>query len=493
MKFSEIPLYTLENFLKDLFYIEQSYRSPYALKNAYLKGPRKTLTSIKYQKFQGYVKKTEGYKNIIFNVNSTQWNTRTEATKDLVYLEIVSGDRYTIDDYESIFGVTAPSQWTSTGYHQDTEKTTWTIVHNSGFTPTWITITDEQGNTLIPNSKTLTINSIILTFDEVQSGYVQFGFVNNEDEMYFKKNQEFYKWIINTESSEDELTADQINFININKSFLYVGLLYKVSNSFSANWNLQHYGMKNFVINSLPDHQKTGGISAWFRYFFDRVYQKGYYAVANVNTLIDPDECPTNQLPYLAKYTNLDINNYNLDESTTRALIKSHVDLLKRKGTYPALEELWKMIVPNSSNKMTVYDRWHNMKVVEDKLNPSEYFVDFPWKNFYLYLDPYLQVSSNFDHFLTDDLPWALTYPITLDQYYEGREIQKLNIASTHWLVYTSKNYVYEPLISIYDENKRKIKPKNISRVGKHFFKIYLSDDTPLAGYVFIFSSDYKE
>jgi len=463
MKFSDIPLYALENFLKDLFFTNTSTRSPFVLKNSYLRGSKRGLTSTKYQRFYGYVKKDEGYKKLTLNVNSKQWNTRTEDTKDILYIDVIDGDKTT--------------------FTQNIASDIWSISHNSGFKPSWINIVN-YGNPVDTNNVEMNISDITITFSAPTSGYVEYGYVNNEDELYFKKNEEFYIWIKNI------LNKEELSFININKPFLYVGSFLQISNSYTQNWFIQHTGLKNFVINSLPEHNKTPGISNWFRYFFDRVYQKGYYAVQNINTLIDPDECPTDQLPYLAKFSNLNINNYNLEESTTRALIKSHIDLLKRKGTYYALEEIWNMIITNSENKMTIYDRWHSNKVVDEKLDPSLYFKDYPWKQFYSDMDPFLQVNSNFANFFNDNYPWALTHKIEMDIDYSDREIHKMDIPAAFWLINTKRIYINEPLITIFDTSFKKILVKDISRVDKNFFKIYISDRTETAGYAFIHSTD---
>ena len=463
MKFSEIPLYAIEKFFKDLFYTEASTRSPFALKNSYLRGARRGFVSTKYQRFYGYVKKDEGYKKLTLNINEKQWKTRTEETKDILYIDVIEGDR--------------------SFFKQDIASDIWTYNHNSGFTPTWINIVN-YGNPVDTQNVEMNISDITVTFSAPTSGYVEYGYVNNEDELYFKKNDEFHVWIKNV------LNKEELEFININKPFHYVGSFYQISNEYTQHWYVQHYGMKNFVINGLPEHDKTAGISNWFRYFFDRVYQKGYYAVQNINTLIDPDECPTNQLPYLAKFSNLNINNYNLEESTTRALIKSHIDLLKRKGTYFALEEIWSMIISDTTNKMTIYDRWHSNNVVKYHLNPSLYFKDYPWKQFYNEMDPFLQVSSNFSNFLSDNLPWALSHKITTDIDYDEREIQKMDIPAAFWLINTKKEYINEPIIEVFDLSFKRILVKEVSRVDKYFFKVYISDETEIAGYAFIHSTD---
>lgn len=475
MKFSEIALFTIENFLKDLFYKASADPDVFVAQKSYFKGPRKTLSSSTQEQFTAYVKKSEGYKKLTLKVNDSQWNTRTEENKDIIYIDIKDGDYYTAQQ-------TTPSK-----------KWKFTDLPLDGFTPVWVNVKKSPTETL-PTEKIIITNTYIeVDLLSEDTGYIEYGFVDNEDEIYFRKNEEFYQWIQNTTNSTDALVKDQIEYLNINKPFLFVGRVYKISADYSQSWNLEHYGMKNFVINGLPDHDKTEGISTWFRYFFDRVYQKGYYAVQNINTLIDPDECPAAQLPYLAKYSNLNINNYNLDELTTRSLIKSHVNLLKRKGTYYALIELWNLIVPNSNNSMKIFDRWISKRVLDDKLNPSEYFVDYEWRDYYTFLKPYLMIYSNVQYLMNDGLTWSLTYNVTLDKNFSNREIQKMETPSAHWLVYTENDYEYEPLISVYDLNFKKIKPKNISRVAKNFFKIYISDEVDLAGYVFITKTHFKE
>ena len=180
MKFSEIPLFAIEKFLKDLFYVETSTVSPYALKTAYFRGPRKGLYSSKYQKFYGYVKKDEGYKKLTLNVNSAQWETREIYDKDKIYIDVIDGDM--------------------SEYIQGTPSQIWSIVHNSGFTPTWLNITNLTEKTEVSNVE-MTVNTITLTFSAETSGSVQYGYVNNEDELYFKfmysirsLPQPFSKW-----------------------------------------------------------------------------------------------------------------------------------------------------------------------------------------------------------------------------------------------------------------------------------------------------------
>lgn len=449
-KFSDIPYFIFNKFLNDTF-INKDVPST-GRESSFL-----DIVSLKSPYFKAYIKRKEGYKKIYCFPSVKQFQERERDELDNIYLTFLAGD---VETYSTLTSSTS----------------SWNINHNLGYEPLYLQINNIPN--ILPLTVSNTINNLNLTFSEDCSGTVSLFYVQFGDEFYLKKDDEFFEWLkINNNS-------DLLKYVNINKKYLYLGKLEPTNKlKYSSEWYIKHYNIKNFALNSMPEVNKTYLNEMIIRYFFDKIYSKNHNAIDNLKSLIDADECPIEHLEYLAKFTNLDIKNYNLDDDTTRALVKSSIYLLKKKGTYSALENLFDLILPEISNILTIYERWHPKKVITNNLNPSDYFIDFPWKQFYEDIDSNLMNTKNIDFIFNDNLPWVLCSLVTLDLETNLQEVHKMQQKSSYWLIYTKNEYNNIQLYCT-DIDKKKILPKNIEKIDKRFFKIYFKNE--IDGYVFI-------
>jgi len=193
-------------------------------------------------------------------------------------------------------------------------------------------------------------------------------------EVYFKIGDYFYNWLIKNETLYK-------NYINTRFPFLYFGNIYP---NVSGGYIINFYGMKDYVMDALPEHNRTPNLSEFFKLYFDMIYQKIYNSAKNVKTLLDPSEVDINYIGYIADMYNVSIRD-SLNEIEKREFVKNVIYLLKRVGTYSSIYIVWKLISRDPYNNINVYERWHEEKNPTAPVLP--YFRDYLYTTFY---DPFL-------------------------------------------------------------------------------------------------------
>jgi hypothetical protein len=181
------------------------------------------------------------------------------------------------------------------------------------------------------------------------------------NEIYIRKDSPFYEWLNNNASTylTDQYDVDFVirNYINTDKDYIYFGEIY--SNVLGDNtYHIIHYNIQNFVINSIPYHQRTEKFKDFIGLNFDILYNEIYHLSKDLFSMLDPYEINENYLKYLADYFNFDFENYDIPTQVKRDLIKNGTNLLKMKGTYSALYSIWNIFTNNSLNRLNIYDQW---------------------------------------------------------------------------------------------------------------------------------------
>ena len=185
--------------------------------------------------------------------------------------------------------------------------------------------------------------------------------VTNSSETFFRKDSTYHEWV--KESSKGifdalwEQNLNMRNYLNTDTLFSYFGQLYFSSEN---DVMVEFYGMKDYVMDAIPEHQRTTNLKEMFEIFFDRAYQENYNLLKNIFTLIDPYEIDFKYIGYLSKYFRMfDIYDLVDDELAIREFIKSMPYVLKRKGTHTEQLIIWKVIT-GTRNRLNMYEKWHD-------------------------------------------------------------------------------------------------------------------------------------
>lgn len=197
-----------------------------------------------------------------------------------------------------------------------------------------------------------------------------------EDEIYIRADSHFHTWFgeelkylgdeidnpNNTRVAAGDARFNEWNhkdFFNDNKLYSYLGPVWKIMND-DNRWQMKYRGMKDFAIEAIPENDMNANLKEMTWELFDRSHQAVYNSQKNVSSLIDFEEIQDEFLGYLAKYYGSDLDKYLLDTATQREYVKQLVYFLKKKGTYKSLYVMWKTLIRNNKNKITVYERWHD-------------------------------------------------------------------------------------------------------------------------------------
>lgn len=178
-------------------------------------------------------------------------------------------------------------------------------------------------------------------------------------EVYFKIGDAFYNWLIKNETLYKK-------YINTNFPFLYFGNIYRNNDN---GYIINFYGIKDYVMDALPEHNRTPNLSEFFKLYFDMIYQKIYNSAKNIKTLLDPSEVDINYIGYIADMYNVSIRD-SLNEIEKREFVKNIIYLLKRIGTYSSIYIIWKLISRDPYNNINIYERWH-----EEKPNSTNFAI----------------------------------------------------------------------------------------------------------------------
>ena len=192
------------------------------------------------------------------------------------------------------------------------------------------------------------------------------GTFDTGSEVYFKKGSYIYEWLVKNSPVYKE-------YFNTNKMWLYFGKIYLISGD-TTKYRIVFDGMKNFVMNALPEHQRTDNLDEFMDIYFDKIYSKIYNMSKNAFSLLDAKEIDINWIEYLAKNYDIELDRY-FSGISLREWVENIVYLLKRKGTYSSLFIIWKTLLKNTLNNLNIYDRWHvDLTGITDV--PLEHFLD---------------------------------------------------------------------------------------------------------------------
>jgi hypothetical protein len=237
-------------------------------------------------------------------------------------------------------------------------------------------------------------------------------------EVYFRKDSYFHYWLKNSSYSYylDKWETDVIsrNYVNTDKDFIYFGLLYTTKNESNIPiCYIKFDGIKTFINNSIPSHQRTPNLTKFLDIYFDRVYSEVYSLQKDIFSLYDPMETNQKYLSYISDQyyidVGIDIENFNV--SKQRSFIKNLPLLLKKKSTYSSIKILWK-VLSNTLNWMDIYDRWHDSSIT-GQVSASDY-VDISYLNKYT------------DEIDTTGLTLSTSYMVELNLDYEPLEIDSI-------------------------------------------------------------------
>jgi hypothetical protein len=121
--------------------------------------------------------------------------------------------------------------------------------------------------------------------------------IENGFEVYFKKDSELYFYLKNY--------TDLYSFINTNKDFLYLGKIYYFKdNEYVIVVDSLYY----FVINSIPENNRTENLQTFLKIAFDKVYTEIYNKQKNLLSLHDVLEVDNRYLDLFASQYNIILN-----------------------------------------------------------------------------------------------------------------------------------------------------------------------------------------
>ena len=243
--------------------------------------------------------------------------------------------------------------WTKK-HMQYLESKTWTVEHNFGVLRNVrnadnfvIVCTDFDGNILYPKTIVSSgVNHCVLTFDDYCTGVADMTLSN--------------------QSALD-------NFVNPNKTYVYFGDLF-VENVVGNIVSVPYYGMKDYVMELIPPHNRNDQLAKFMEVYFDQLHQQIYHRIGDLWSFNDPDECNIDFLHYLYRVFGVAATSL-LSELKQRQYLAGLPFLLKRKGTYASLYNIWLSVVDKTTNYLNVYERWHDYDIPSNI--PLPYFEDF--------------------------------------------------------------------------------------------------------------------
>lgn len=252
------------------------------------------------------------------------------------------------------------STWTKK-HVQYEASTTWTFVHGFGYERNFsnennftVTCTNFSGTTLYPSLSNIDNNTLLLTFTTAVSGIATATFSGRQP------------WNKYTNPNKPSLLFGTITISDLNNNVVRV----------------TPYGLKDYALNALPAHNRTTDLSEMFKEYFDRIHNEPYFLTGDLLTLQDPFEVNADYLEYLYKIYYMDIIS-RMNETRQREYAASLPGLLKRKGSYSSLYDVWNVLTMDTANFISVYERWHDWDIGEDV--PLSHFIDYLYTSYLPY------------------------------------------------------------------------------------------------------------
>ena len=281
----------------------------------------------------------------------------------------------------------------------------------------------DTGDSILPGDTiTATLSGANYRFDEyntsIRHGFT--NFFNNNRETYWRKDSLFHDWLRKYAKTyyknKWNIDLNIRKYINYDKCFLFFHKIFKDRNG--VDCRIIFYGMKNFIMDAVPEHQRTPKFNEFMDIFFDELYQEGYNQLKDVWNLLDAMYTAIEYLGYLSKFYDMfDVEEFDINELQKREFVRDMIWILKRKGTYTDYFILWR-ILTNTINKLNIYERWHTKDV--------DTWSDWP---------------SSINQFDTSTWP---NYP-----YYSNTN-GLTNVPPTEWhdVIYTQKPEYHQPPVS---------------------------------------------
>lgn len=232
----------------------------------------------------------------------------------------------------------------------------------------------------------------------------------NEFELYFRKDGEFYWWLVNEAgtilSEKYNINVDIRNYVNTDKAYLYFGTLYERANNYVI---ITYNGYKDYVLNCVPNNLRTDNFKKFIDLNFDISFNELYYLEKNLFSLLDSYEIDKDFLNYLSKACHIDIDDLleEVDDINLRNFVYELVNILKKKGTFSALLSIWN-IITGSKGKVRFFEGWHN-KNIEEKVD--EYYI-YPWLRRY---NQYSTIENEPHYYHWEERYYLRPYPLNLD------------------------------------------------------------------------------
>jgi hypothetical protein len=253
------------------------------------------------------------------------------------------------------------------------------IVDGGYWTKLYVDIDDELTEVKFRSGQTEWVDSngyFIFTKDPSGADF------SNGADVYFRKDSYLHSYFRTLAETDDTYE----HYLNLRKPFAYFGKIY-LNEIATREYKIEWYGMKDFVADALPEHNRTDKLIEYLDLYYDRTHSEIYAMLKNVIILIDPKEVDIDFLDYIADMYSVTIsealsaNQWVLTESQEREFVARIIYWLKRKGTYSAIYILWKLLVGLTSNDLNIYERWHDGATPGPPSFAS--FVDYLYTTYY--------------------------------------------------------------------------------------------------------------
>lgn len=204
-----------------------------------------------------------------------------------------------------------------------------------------------------------------------------------ENELYLRKDSFFFNWFkkelkhlgdkatengLKTLSEEEKEKSTYFlwnheNYINDNLLFSFFGCTWPIW-PVEDKWKVYHRGMKDFMIEAIPENDMGVNLKSFTWENFDRIYQEVYNMQKSMYTLLDPEEVYEKYLGFLALFYDIDIDDFSaIPEQNRRLYVKNLPHFLKKKGSWTSLQISWQCII-DKDNDIKFFERWHLKKKI---------------------------------------------------------------------------------------------------------------------------------
>lgn len=209
---------------------------------------------------------------------------------------------------------------------------------------------------------------------------------DNGSDVYIRKDSYIHEYVSRL-ADTDEIYEW---YFNPEKQFIYFGKIY-LSDADTNEYRIHWYGMKDYALEALPQHNQTDNLKDYFDLYFDRIHHGVYGMLKSIIQLLDPKEVNVlDYMAYIADMYGITISEeisgaeWTLTEEQERDFIGRIIHWLKRKGTYNVIYILWKLLVENNRNKLNIYEMWQpsaappppTWPLFIDRLYTAHYNVD---------------------------------------------------------------------------------------------------------------------